>query len=385
MNSMNHVRMYMASLERFIKKGPTDVRIDPLSFHTLGILHNRINHMWCNSSGSTPVQCMAINSVVPVEITAEHGLVFITPSSMFVLSSITEELREYRHSGVKWVYVPLALHWKGPRNSSDDDDQTVRYHLCMLVVDNRTMEYDFFDPKTEDVHILDTSQIDHDLIIQVHNILRCIHSQSLLVDYKPTHIHRKLEHGVQTPMQCAALVFFTVACCRRYQFGNPWGVAESIVHCSYTEPVRNTDPLFNWLHWLYKCMSWTEVAMCVGLLLKGSPNQTRCGVIVDENLQPCVERGCRPSHKYQHAYCNKHRFELILCTWFRNPTFDIWRYVSSDVWSVKTDPLPIGTNDGEVIDVDGAVATADCPEGMLVPFRSKKRNRTSTDTQQQTE
>ena len=382
MANIDHIaRMYMVSLEKFTKRGPTNVQINPLSLSTLYTIHNRIHQMWCNHSGNTPdhpsVHCTAIDSIVPVEIFAERGLVFVNESSITDLCSITPNIQTHRDSGVEWVYVPLALYWKSPPSHSNI--QTMAYYLCMLVINNHTMEYDLFDPNPCDLHVVDTFQTNNELVVQMHSILQSIQSQKLFWDYKRTLPHRKLEERLQTPIRCVALVFFVMAFCRRYQVGNPWDVADCVIRYSYVRPLMNllnTDPLTNWLQWVYKCRSWMEVAMCVGLLRKGSHNQPQCGVITDQNTyQQCTEGVCNQSHKYQHAYCKKHRFELILHEWVSRPTFDLTRYLSSDIWSMKTDPLPIGINDGEVVDVDTQT------DLILLPFGPRKRNRTSsTDT-----
>jgi hypothetical protein len=346
MHPDDFVRMYANDLKGIFQKGPSDDALEPLTMH---VLYNRINHMWYDGCSSTPdnpfVQCVAFDFIIPVEIGASCGRVSISQPSLRYFFSLTEDTRSYRTHGVIWVYVPLFMHWKGPLGDQG--------HLCILVINNDTMECNFFNPNPNIVCIVDEYQVNGSMNIQLHNIVDCIRLESLLVDYNPAQKHRHLKIGVQTPLQCEALVFLTIACCRRYQFGNPWDIADSIVDLFHDTQSVDMKPLLNWLHWLHVCSSWKDVAQCVGLLRIGDANRNRCSVIVNQaSMESCSARPCHHPNTHQHAYCHMHRFQLVLHTWFSNKTFDLWRYVSDDVWFVKTDPLPIGLKDRAIIDVD---------------------------------
>lgn len=400
---------YLENLRPFMEKETSYTQTPPI-----GVIHNRIHQMWYN--GSEPdasdhqhVHCTAVKVPIAMELIADSGQTRMSNASWEALSLTTDELRQYKQSGVKWVYVPVGMFWETPpRPASSSGDQAssstsstggeLGHHYCMLVLDNVKMQYDVMDPLSKDaiVHIRDAKQKNEDLVIRLHSVFRCHKCKPLFPDYAPTYYHTGLLRGVRQPLQCMALVFLTMACCRRYQIGNPWDVANAIIERAYHPHLfengsrnrlpNHSDPLVNWLRCIHECMSWEEVSVRVGLLRKGSDERapafslTRhtthatpmppCGVLMDGDLtRPCLDESCHRTQAYHHAYCPKHRFALILQTWAMAGSYGLYRYVSEDVWSVKADPLPIGDDDGTQVGVD------DLRHSLPIHGQASKRRR----------
>ena len=405
------VSQYMEDLRPFMENETAHTWIIPMKLETLSVIHMRIYRMWysqhwasflnpiifsslyngclqppsagCNGldqacNNRQHVQCASIPNVIPIKIEAYHGT---TNHSMEGLDLINPDIQAFKHNAVRWVYIPLAVYWDHPAEQGD----TPTYNLCMLVVDNVKMEYDIFDPTGDKtINIRDIRQPQHSLRLPFHTVLHCNRCKSLLSNYTPVQQRRGLQWGVGTPLECTALVFLTMACCQRYQFGNPWDIAGSIL----ANGLNTDNPRVNWLHCIFKCTSWKEVSIVVGLLKKqrditDTIHTSQCGVLLDGDCtKPCTNIVCcQAGQTYHHTYCPHHRFALSLRMFYSPTSFDIWRYMSDDVWDIKTDALPVGLHDGRCMDVENRCSVR--INRNVSPYQRSHRDNSSSSSKRQ--
>ena len=110
------VSSYMENLRPFTEQETAYTWDDSPPFDTI---HNRIHQMWY--SGSEPdtfnhqhVHCTAVKGFIPIRIKAECGQTHLSKDSRKALLSIEDELRQYKRTGVKWVYIPIGMFWDNP-------------------------------------------------------------------------------------------------------------------------------------------------------------------------------------------------------------------------------------------------------------------------------
>jgi hypothetical protein len=168
------VNRYMDDLQTYMDHQTTYTWIDPLPLDTMKTMHTRIHHMWYNgldhvAIDGQSVHCAATTEMLSIKIMADCGRVFISDSSADALTSIKTKLQKYKHSAVNWVYVPLAMHWDHPISNTSNP-----FILCMLVIDNVKMTFDFFEPMGKAlIQLRDPYQHNAQLIVPLYTVLLC--------------------------------------------------------------------------------------------------------------------------------------------------------------------------------------------------------------------
>jgi hypothetical protein len=303
-------------------------------------IFSRVNGLWATGPG---VHCVACHEIPDVWLYMKDGEVSIDIQSPAIWKRLFAQIEQFKRTNIRWVYIVIGISWLETTMSTD-----VASHLGMLVVDTVAETYSYFDPGLGITNIVDTLQPTSHRIINFYDVFCRNRSIHFIPGYKcldqrqedaslqsvvdtTTQIKQEDPDAVVPSGLCAIVTLLVLVCCRRFQSGNPWTIANSIkrifVHTDATQQENFRINITSWYTNIYYANHWKEVARLLWLCNVPVRDQM-CGVLDATNTMYCPSNACNGN-----TLCEQHYYDLVLQALSHQEHFPC--YITHDVLKLR--------------------------------------------------